>query len=73
METITYRVRRLVRGWKVEAVGPAGRSTHCETKADALRTAHLMARGTLDRIVVLDEQGRVESRFPFAAQEFDGA
>jgi hypothetical protein len=70
MDTNTYRVRPLVRGWKVEADGT--RPTHRETKADALHVAHCLAQGTLNKIVVLDAHGREESHFPFA-EEVDGA
>jgi hypothetical protein len=40
--------------------------------ADALHVAHCLTQGTLQRIVVLDEQGQEKSRFPFA-EEVDGA
>ena len=63
----------MVRGWKVEASDASCPPTVRESKEDALRIAHARARGTLNDIVVLDEQGRVESRYPYAPSDIDGA
>jgi hypothetical protein len=73
MDLTTVRVRPMVNGWKVEAVGAAGPAALRETKEDALQIAHAKARGTLSEIVVLDAEGRVESRYPLPSQDVDGA
>ncbi len=77
MDFTTYRVRPLVRGWKVEAEGSAAIAARQlgvrESKADAMHAAHSLARGTVHRIVVLDEQGKIESTFPPPNQDVEGA
>lgn len=73
MEMTKYRVRPLVNAWMVEAEGGNVPSTQWESKEEAMHVAHARARGTAHQIVVLDEQGKVESVFPPANPDIDGA
>ncbi|MBI2388011.1 MAG: hypothetical protein HYV09_00210 [Deltaproteobacteria bacterium] len=73
MELTTYRVRPLVRGWKVEANDANVPSTVRESKSDAMHLAHSRARGTPHQIVVLDENGTIESVFPPVDDQPEGA
>lgn len=73
MEMTTYRVRPLVNAWMVEAEGGNVPSTQWESKEEAMHVAHARARGTTHQIVVMDEQGKVESVFPPANPDCDGA
>lgn len=73
MEMTTYRVRPLVNAWKVETEGGNVPSSQWESKEEAMHVAHARARGTTHQIVVMDEAGEVESVFPPANPDIDGA
>ena len=73
LEMTTYRVRPLVNAWKVEADRKDIPSSQWPSKEDAMHAAHAHACGEVRKVVVLDESGKVESVFPPANVDVDGA
>ena len=77
MELVTVHVKRVVRGWVVEAEGSSLPTALRDSKEDALHVAHTMARRSRQRgsarVVVHDERGGVESWYPPPSQDRDDA